>query len=144
MKRVTSAAIPDQVDQLPTAETHAVAPEKRRRIGRPKRSEPVKVVSLSVPQSVYRSLKHDATLAGLRTASYILSRVTEASSPRIVPALNVEQWDGLRCQLDDLTTVFRRALEAKLMPESAEEKMTEVTEEIRRLRLVLLGIEVKE
>ncbi|MCM0018753.1 MAG: hypothetical protein NBV67_02050 [Tagaea sp.] len=83
-------------------------------------------------------------MAGLRTASYILSRVTEASPPRIVPTLNVEQWDALRCQLDDLTTMFRRAYEAKLMPESVEEQMTKVTEEIRRLRLLLLGIEVKK
>jgi hypothetical protein len=144
MTSAIPAEIENQLDEPRQGAAPAVAPERRRRIGRPPRNEPVKIVSLSISLSLHKALSEEAKVAGLRTASYILSRVTEASPPRIIPALNVGQWDGLRRQLDDLTTVFRRAHEAKVVPDSVEEKMVNITEEIRRLRLLLLGIEAKK
>lgn len=139
MTRAILEEAPNQLDEPP----HAVTPEKRRRVGRPPRNEPVKIVSLSVPETFHKTLSSEAKSAGMRPASYILARLLQASPPSIIPALNVEQWSGLRHLLEEIAKELSQCRKANLVSDQIEANVAHLTEEVRRLRLLLLGIEAK-
>jgi hypothetical protein len=130
----TSATVP------PTEQDIILEPPRRRR-GRPPRSEPIEIVKLSVPGSLHQALTKEAEATGSSVASYILRRVTERSPPRIVPAVNVRQWDSLRRMFEDLAGRILQAAPAGLEPEDVARNLLELSQEVRKLRLVLVNAE---
>lgn len=141
---VMTSAIPEELPNQLDDPPHAVTPEKRRRVGRPPRNEPVKIVSLSVPETFHRSLSSEAKSAGMRPASYILARLLQASPPCIIPALNVEQWNGLRHLMEEIARELSQSREANLVSDQIQADVAYLTEEVRRLRLILLGVKAEK
>lgn len=127
----TSATVP------PTEPCRILEPPRRRR-GRPPRSEPIEIVKLSIPVSLHHALTKEAEASGATVASYILRRVSERSPPRIVPAVNVRQWDSLRRMFEDLAGRILQAAPAGLESADVARNLVALSQEVRKLRLTLV------
>jgi hypothetical protein len=117
----TSATVP------PTEPCRILEPPRRRR-GRPPRSEPIEIVKLSVPVSLHQALTKEAEATGSSVASYILRRVTE-------------QWDDLRRRFENLAERTLQAAQAGLEPAAFAKDLVGLSQEVRKLRLVLVNAE---